>query len=273
MRRITQEEFDKLCDGDSLSRLEDCIIEKEIEYPKKIHRITFKNCLFEKPIRDVELYQVTFQRMHLPDAFSNCKFYRVNFEQCSATGCMFENCTLQTVAFILCFIRHAVFDGEMDFVMFKLCDLYSSRFSVQAGGVQFCQCDMVACCASNNCISFPQSVPSEGSFIAWKKARLFDIDNHHMSTDVIVKLRIPDDAERCCANHKCRASKVEVIQYETLDGEKLPDDANVSSFYDSEFVYHIGMIEGDGYHSNPQSECSNGIHFFLNRDDAVNYVF
>lgn len=274
MRRITQEEFDKLCADTPLSILEDCIIGEEIEYPKKISLVIFKNCTFEKSIRNVELYQVTFNKMDFPNTFRNCKFYLVNFEQCSAIGCMFENCTFNTVTFILCSAHYAVFDGAMHSVMFKMCDLYSSSFSVQASYVQFYQCDMTDCRASDNCISFPQGVPSDDSFIAWKKARMCEtIDNHTNRTDVIIKLRIPDDAERCSANHKCRANKVEVIQYETLEGEKLPDDADVRSFYDPSFAYHIGMIESVGYNSDPQCECSNGIHFLLNRDDAVNYVF
>lgn len=48
MHKITQEEFNELCNGDAMSRLEDCIIGEEIEYPKKIHRVTFKNCVFGK---------------------------------------------------------------------------------------------------------------------------------------------------------------------------------------------------------------------------------
>ena len=273
MRSITQKEFDKLCDDDTLSMLEDCIIGENIEYPEKVHHIVFKNCTFEKPIIGVELYQVTFQMMYLPDAFRNCTFDRVRFEHCNASGNMFENCKFNTVTFCLCYAHYTVFDGSMNYVEFKLCDLYSSRFSVHGSSVQFYQCDMCDCSALNNCISFPQGVPSEGSFIAWKKARMWELDgDHYNRTDIIVKLRIPENAKRCSANHKCRANMVEVIQYETLDGDKLPDNIEVHSLYNGEFTYHIGMIESDMYISNPQRECGNGIHFFLNRDDAVSYV-
>jgi hypothetical protein len=270
MRRITQEEFDQFCSSNSMSTLENCIIGKEIEYPKEIRFARFRNCTFEKSFCDVDLYHVIFNRMDFLNVFRNCKFYKVNFEQCSVAHCMFEDCTFNAVVFILCFVRHITLDGIMDNVMFRLCDLRSSGFFVRASCVQFDQCDMIACYASDNCISFPQSAPSEGSFIAWKKALMLKNDGDH---EVLVKLRIPDDAERCSANHKCRADKVEVIQYETLDGEKLPDNIDVHSFFNSAFVYHIGMIDSGEYDHDPQCECSEGIHFFLNRDDAVNYVF
>jgi hypothetical protein len=125
---------------------------------------------------------------------------------------------------------------------------------------------MDKCSAINSNIIFPRHVPSDGSFIAWKKADSVD-------EAVIIKLRIPEDAKRFCANNKCRADKVEVLGFETLGGEKLPDDTIVHSFWDPLFKYHTGFIEVYNFDDNPQVECGKGIHFFLSRDDAVNYVF
>jgi hypothetical protein len=64
-----------------------------------------------------------------------------------------------------------------------------------------------------------------------------------------------------------------VLGFETLGGEKLPDDTIVHSFWDPLFKYHTGFIEVYNFDDNPQVECGKGIHFFLSRDDAVNYVF
>lgn len=176
-----------------------------------------------------------------------------SFKLCNLNGAAFDECTMQNT-------------------YFWCSDLHSAGFrNTNGSDVTFQSCDMDDCRSFNSNLVFPQHVPSEGSFIAWKKAKC--VEDKYEQTDVIVKLRVPEDADRCSANHKCRANKVEVIQYETLDGKKLPDDTDVCSFWNSMFKYHIGIVESHGYNTDPQAECSNGIHFFLNRADAVNYVF
>jgi hypothetical protein len=186
----------------------------------------------------------------------DCDIKYSSFDLCKLFGAMFDGCTISSTFFWCSDLRGAYFkDTNGDKVFFQ-------------------SCEMDNCRSFNSNIVFPQHVPSEGSFIAWKKACIRKCAEHNYDViDVIVKLRITEDAFRCSANHKCRASKVEVLQFETLDGEKLPDDTDVRSFFNHTFKYHIGIVESRAYNTNPQDECSNGIHFFLNRNDAVNYVF
>ena len=114
----------------------------------------------------------------------------------------------------------------------------------------------------NECTGFFALVcPEEGSFIGYKKA------NGH-----IVKLRITEDALRSSAtSRKCRCSKAEVLSITTLDGE---DDGltSIPSNYDSDFIYRVGTtVEVEDFETDRWDECAAGIHFFITRQEAVQY--
>ena len=105
------------------------------------------------------------------------------------------------------------------------------------------------------------SCPTEGSFIGWKKA-----SGH------IVKLRIPEDARRSSATgHKCRCDKAYVMEIQNMDGTKATEDT-VRSDHDKNFVYTVGAtVEVPDFDDNRWNECSPGIHFFIDRREAVEY--
>ena len=108
----------------------------------------------------------------------------------------------------------------------------------------------------------PLSCPDTGAFIGWKKAR----------GGVIVKLQITDDAKRSSSTgRKCRCSKAVVLGIENMDGTPHPD-IQVSSQRDSSFIYRVGeTVEVPGFDENRWNECSTGIHFFITRQEAVDY--
>ena len=105
------------------------------------------------------------------------------------------------------------------------------------------------------------SCPTEGSFIGWKKA-----SGH------IVKLRIPEDARRSSATgHKCRCDKAYVMEIQNMDGTKATEDT-VRSDYGQNFVYTVGAtVEVPDFDDNRWGECAPGIHFFIDRREAVEY--
>lgn len=105
------------------------------------------------------------------------------------------------------------------------------------------------------------SCPTEGSFIGWKKA-----SGH------IVKLRIPEDARRSSATgHKCRCDKAYVMEIQNMDGTKATEDT-VRSDHDKNFVYTVGAtVEVPDFDDNRWNECAPGIHFFIDRREAVEY--
>ena len=108
----------------------------------------------------------------------------------------------------------------------------------------------------------PLSCPDIGAFIGWKKAQ----------GDAIVKLQITDDAKRSSSTgRKCRCSKAVVLGIENLDGTPYPD-IQVSSQRDSNFIYRVGeTVEVPDFDENRWNECSTGIHFFITRQEAVDY--
>ena len=107
----------------------------------------------------------------------------------------------------------------------------------------------------------PMACPDTGSFIGFKKA-----SGH------IVMLGIPEDARRLSATgRKCRCDKAIVIRIEEMDGT-TSDLTEVTSDRDSSFVYKVGkMVSVPDFCEDRWQECSAGIHFFINRQEAVDY--
>ena len=107
----------------------------------------------------------------------------------------------------------------------------------------------------------PMVCPEEGDFIGWKKAG-----------DKIVKLHIPQDALRSSATtRKCRCNKAEVVEIYNFDGT-IADERIVNSSYDYSFTYEVGKtVEVQDFDTNRWNECTRGIHFFINRREAINY--
>ena len=107
----------------------------------------------------------------------------------------------------------------------------------------------------------PMTCPDTGSFTAWKRAGKY-----------IIKLFIPSDARRLSATgRKCRCDKATVIAIENEDGTPA-EVSEVASDYDSNFKYSIhAHLTIDNFCEDRWQECSAGIHFFINREEAVNY--
>ncbi|KAF1692686.1 pentapeptide repeat-containing protein [Pseudoxanthomonas koreensis] len=95
----------------------------------------------------------------------------------------------------------------------------------------------------------------EGSLIGWKKC----------NGGVTVKLRIPEGAKRSHAfGRKCRAEYVEVL-------EVIGAEVGISS-HDGKTEYRVGeTVRPDSWSDDWQTECANGIHFFITRLEAENY--
>ena len=111
----------------------------------------------------------------------------------------------------------------------------------------------------------PMVCPEEGDFIGWKKAE-------GNKDKVIVKLRIPSDAKRSSATtRKCRCSKAEVIAIYNLDGTEA-GETTCHSNYDNSFIYEVGKtVEVTDFNEDRWKECAKGIHFFISRQEAIDY--
>ena len=119
----------------------------------------------------------------------------------------------------------------------------------------------------------PLACPDTGAFFGFKKAKLYSPDESAQQ-DVIVELEILADARRSSATgRKCRCDKAKVLSITTLDGMAVGADAGtVRSSYDSDIVYEVGEIVTEpNFCEDRWEECAPGIHFFINRQEAVQY--
>jgi hypothetical protein len=97
-----------------------------------------------------------------------------------------------------------------------------------------------------------RTILPDGEIIGWKQ----------LQDGVICKLKIPTDANRVggLIGRKCRCDKAFVLE----GGGKAKHDGT---------VYEEGKeILPDKYDPNPLVECSHGIHFFITRQEAVEYA-
>lgn len=109
---------------------------------------------------------------------------------------------------------------------------------------------------------FPLACPEKGEFVAFKKCGGY-----------VVELLIPADAKRCSATtRKCRASYAKVLSITTLTGEPVNTDSVANTAYSPNIVYKVGeLVYPDEFDDDRWNECSHGIHFFINRQEAVEY--
>ena len=116
-------------------------------------------------------------------------------------------------------------------------------------------------------ISMSIACPEEGSFIGFKKA-----SDKNNEIEYIIKLEIPEDALRSSATtRKCRCSKAKVLSITNIDGTNADTDVAYSS-HDPSFIYKIGeIVEVADFDTDRWNECSTGIHFFITRQEAVDY--
>lgn len=113
----------------------------------------------------------------------------------------------------------------------------------------------------NAIINYPIACPETGNFIGYKK----------LQKNKIAKLLIAENAKRCSATgRKCRCSKAQVLEITDISGNIHYDEG--VSVYDVDFIYRVGeTVEIDNFNENRWNECSTGIHFFITRQEAVEY--
>lgn len=187
--------------------------------------------------------------------FRYCDFINgTNFKYANLYGAVFKNCTLN-----FCYFESA----NLSNTKFESCDLTNSVFSDSIlNNAQFIH--NRGMCELNK--SLPIACPNSGEFIGWKKAY------HDENYNVIVKLLIPNDAKRISGTGlKCRTDKALVLDIQDIHNVKHYDKAY--SYYDRNFVYKIGeyVTPTEDFCEDRFDECSSGIHFFINRNTAVDY--
>lgn len=141
----------------------------------------------------------------------------------------------------------------------KDANLYGANlFGTNLYEANLCEADLKG---AYNISSIPYTCPDFGEFIGWKKA-----------SGKIVCLKIPEEAKRLSATgRKCRCNKAKVLSITELDGDPCNLTA-VPSDMDENFIYKVGeTVSVPDFDENRWNACSAGIHFFINRQEAVEY--
>ena len=114
---------------------------------------------------------------------------------------------------------------------------------------------------AKNTLFIPTYLP-EGEFIGWKK----------LPNGIMVKLKILEDSKRSRANgDKCRCDKALVLEFQNIDSTSSNEKEYTSNVY-AKCTYKVGeIVYADSWDDNRWNECSHGIHFFIDRQSAVNY--
>ena len=157
-------------------------------------------------------------------------------------------------------LRYVDFSSaDLRYADLRYADLSSANLS--SANFSYADLDSIKIEESRKIKMFPLVCPEVGSFIGWKIAE-----------GCIVKLEIMEDAKRSSAyGRKCRCSAARVLAIENIDGTTT-DKTEVHSDRNSSFVYRVGeIVMVDDFDEDRWNECSTGIHFFITRQEAVDY--
>ncbi len=239
LKTITQEEFDKLIE----------------EHKKLTHKI-----------HDNGLHLSNYNLSNIK--IKNKALQYISIFSCLLNNVVFENCDLKSAD-----IRYS----KIINTSFTNCNLLEGNFDCNFINTDLSTCDIKKCNFNDSSLDnttmpdYPMACPEKGSFIGYKK--VYNIINDRYQW-FILKLEIPEDARRNAAtNNKCRCDKAKVLKIQNLDGSIAKGITKARSIYNNGFIYELGkIVEEPKFDECRWYEYTSGIHFFMNREEAVNYM-
>ena len=271
MKKISQEELDNLLDN---------------------HELWLKNPLNDKNRLFLENYNLSFleiKNRDLSDAlFHKCDMRSMKIQNCDLSFTVFSNNNMNNITFSICnFNTTKFYSTNLSEGLFINCTLTNVKLTdTNLSGVEIKDCKLDNIIANSFTSFYNLQCPEEGSFIGFKKAYINTMPNKPIfipsrgnnKTDfpvlpVIVKLQITEDSLRSSStSRKCRCSKAKVLSISYLDGTECSQDTIAFSGYNNDFVYKVGeILEIKDFNKDRWKECASGIHFFITREEAVNY--
>ena len=237
--------------------------------------------IFEKQANfigaDLDLSGTNFSRANLNEAdFSMANLNKADFSRANLNKADFSRANLNEANFSGAELNWTDFNGsDLSEANFDWADLRNANlrganlYKASFYGASFYGADLRGAKNIPNYIC-PINCPQEGSFIGFKKAYAI-VETSKLHQFVIVKLRIMNDAKRSSATtRKCRCDKAEVISITSINGNTEFKEA--FSIHDNTFKYKIGeIVNVDDFDEDRWNECSTGIHFFITREEAVNF--
>ena len=247
---------------------------------------------------------LTFNDCWFNNAFiTDCVFDHAYFYNCDLRGAIFKRSSFKRATFDRIITSMTSFwdcdlsDLYVTNFSFNLCSFYNCDFSDSyLISANFTDCTFTNCTfegaelppffnprTMEDCINvpyMPMACPEEGEFIGYKIASseqmpvIYSLAMPHKNmgpADVLVTLKIPADAKRSSAGgRKCRCDKAEVIGLEFFGRHEGKSVAY--SKFDARFEYRVGdEISVLWFDENRWNECASGIHFFINRKEALQY--
>jgi len=277
----------------------------ETKSPRKLRKVTqdeldkrIRNAAVPLTFVESDLSNLSFDGAELSDAwFKNCDLSYASFRGANLDGASFDRCYAERTTFdgatmkgtniSYCCFKAAYFYGSLMLNIkiycsfFLLCGFGGAHISVNEvdSETNFLESDFTKAYAISTRelsqaknFSIPMACPDTGGFIGWKQCFITDPDVPFIK-ECIVKLRIPAEAKRSSATgRKCRCDRATVLEIQDLEGNKLPEDTVAKSWNDKHFTYKVGeIVSVDNFCEDRWEECAPGIHFFINRQEAVEY--
>lgn len=202
--------------------------------------------------RNASLYQASFSFANLHEAqLDNAEIIRGNLIRADFSGASLVSTCLEYANLI---------NVDFQYANLRLADLYNCNLY----HVDFRCCNLwdATLVGAKHIPYIPLRCPSDGAFIGWKRIK-----------DVLVKLEIPADAKRSSATtNKCRCEKAKVLGfYDSLGSKELNITELVNNRYEKCKYVKGEMVYPDSFDEDRWIECGHGIHFFINKQDAINY--
>lgn len=185
--------------------------------------------------------------------FTAASFRWQSFDSCKFVNCSFANSFLGTSIFTDCGFRNC------DFTMVNMPSYFHPDYMEDCTNVPY----------------MPMACPDEGEFIGYKVAIREGAKRSQPGPRyALVTLRIPSDAKRSAAGgRKCRCNKAQVIAIEPAESQYVGTTIRTArSAHDFAFKYRVGEeVFVTKFDENPWNECAPGIHFFMNKKEALLY--
>ena len=207
-------------------------------------------------LKGADLTGVNFEGANLEGAnLEGADLTGANFEGANLEGAYLKGANLNCVNFEGANLEGANFEGaNLESTYFFDADLKNAKF--KGANFRWASLD-----GAKNIPSIPLACPSEGAFIGWKT-----VDGKYL-----VKIYIPEDAKRLSGTtRKCRCDKAMVLDITSLDGETHFDEVVNHNYKVT--TYKVGeVVYPDFFDEDRWNQCSHGIHFFVDKKDAIEY--
>lgn len=223
---------------------------------KECSKIKYRADMREYIFRHVDLQGANMANLDLSHStFQGCNLTKTDFSGSKLDHVAFYENQMQGMNLTDCLARGASFRGQdMTGINLSGANIYATVLEDATNQ------DKVI--TSKKTKWYKMSCPEEGPFIAWK-----------CCTDLrVVMMLVPADAKRCMGTMETgRVSRVKVLSIKSIDESKSYDWAQ--STVDPDFYYETGkwVEPANGFQEDRWKDSSQGIHFFMDRNQCVDY--